>query len=499
VLPDGEAVRKARSVTWLARRALILALVALAAAAGAVGALAIVQSDRRLDGVGTVRLSVDPGHRGALDVYVPLVDWGVRFAGVRLPVRLSIDVRSIDREAAVAVAQGGSVDVTQVRNEAADAVRGFLVDLLLITLGMSLGAGVLVALAVRSARGPRLRVTLATAVGTALAVTAAVALLLPPRLGATGQPEYYANGPDIPRALETIQTLRATASRLDEELDDQLVGLARLVLDPGRREPLAGLPRLTVASDLHNNALAIPALERAGNRGPVFFVGDLTDSGSPLEGDLVSRVVHTGRPFLFVAGNHDSDTLSRRLARSGAIVLTRRGRLEGDGRHGPEIVHAAGLRVAGYDDPLMRLSSEGYRDHGGVPNLPQQQQFLEWMVPLLGKVDVIMVHSPAVAQLGINYLKANPPKEPLVLLVGHTHIARLDRFGPVTILNGGTIGGGGASNVADNLPIGLGALTYRTKPSFVPVAADLIDIDPGNGSATARRTRLDDVQPPDSG
>ena len=44
--------------------------------------------------VGSVSLSVDPLHRGALDLYVPLVDWGVRFPVVRLPARISIDVRS---------------------------------------------------------------------------------------------------------------------------------------------------------------------------------------------------------------------------------------------------------------------------------------------------------------------------------------------------------------------------------------------------------------------
>ena len=30
-------------------------------------------------------MSVSPGHRGALDVYVPLVDWGARFEAIRAP------------------------------------------------------------------------------------------------------------------------------------------------------------------------------------------------------------------------------------------------------------------------------------------------------------------------------------------------------------------------------------------------------------------------------
>jgi hypothetical protein len=34
-------------------------------------------------------------------------------------------------------------------------------------------------------------------------------------------------------------------------------------------------------------------------------------------------------------------------------------------------------------------------------------------------------------------------------------------------------------------------MTYRLQPSFEPLAADLVQIDPGTGSATANRTRLD--------
>ena len=67
---------------------------------------------------------------------------------------------------------------------------------------------------------------------------------------------------------------------------------------------------------------------------PLFFAGDLTTSGIPLEAALTAQVVRAGKPFVFVSGNHDSDTLARSLARRGAIVLTERGRLLADGRHG---------------------------------------------------------------------------------------------------------------------------------------------------------------------
>src|SRR4051794_30974218 len=74
--------------------------------------------------VGEIRLSVSPGHKGALDVYVPLVDWGARFESIRLPVRLRVDLQTVDRTVAARVAQGHRLNVRAVRLEARDAIAG---------------------------------------------------------------------------------------------------------------------------------------------------------------------------------------------------------------------------------------------------------------------------------------------------------------------------------------------------------------------------------------
>ena len=51
------------------------------------------------------------------------------------------------------------------------------------------------------------------------------------------------------------------ASRtVEQEIDSQLVRIARLVTAPAGRAALERFPHLTVASDLHNNILALPAL-----------------------------------------------------------------------------------------------------------------------------------------------------------------------------------------------------------------------------------------------
>src|SRR3954454_20327143 len=74
--------------------------------------------------VGEIRMSMSPGHRGALDVYVPLVDWGARFEAIRAPIRLRVDLQTVDRQVASNLAEGGSLDVEQVRKQARDALVG---------------------------------------------------------------------------------------------------------------------------------------------------------------------------------------------------------------------------------------------------------------------------------------------------------------------------------------------------------------------------------------
>ncbi len=478
-------------------RVLVTVLVILATVAGAGTALATYHREYDLD-VGSVSLSVDPFHDGALDLYVPLVDWGVRFPAVRLPARLSVDVRSIDRDAVVKLAQAGQLDVAGVREQATGALASYLRQAIAVAVLAGLILGLLVALAARGGKGPPLRATIATALATAIGVGGALVVLLPPRSN-VDSPQYYANGPEVPAALRTLESLGGAASTLDDEIDEQLVGIARLVSAPANREQLGPmLPRLTVASDLHNNVIALPALERAAEGGLLLFAGDLTDRGSRLETTLAGQIVHAGSQLVFVSGNHDSDALERQLARAGAIVLTRRGRLKADGTTGELVTTVGGLRIAGYDDPLKRLAADGYEDRGAKPTPEQQQEFATWLETVAGRADIVMVHAPGLAKLAVDALRAGPraPARPLLVVWGHTHMSEVTQDGTLTTLNPGSLGGGGTGNLAEGGgDIGLARLIYRRTPRFEPLAADVVQIDPGTGAAQAERQRLDEPVP----
>ena len=464
----------------------------LSSLAGAYAALDTFDEEKQLS-VGQIELSADPGAHGALDLYVPLVDWGVRFEDViRAPIRLNVDLRTVDRSVVGRVAQGGSFDLQRVRGEARDAIAGYLRKLIGLALLGSLTIGLLVAFAVRHRAGPRLRYTVAAVLITTVGIGISLVVLFPPR-GSIDEPQYYAFGPDIPRALDAVEAAQRSTRALDQELDAQLVGLARLVSDPAGLTPLTDRPSITIASDLHNNFLAAPILESATGDGPLFFAGDLTDRGSPLEGQLVSRITNLGKPFVFVSGNHDSDSLQRNLARRGAVVLTERGRLNPDGSYGDVIVDdVPGLRVAGYRDPFERRAAEGFEDrYQPSPTPAQQDAFTGWLAQIIGEVDVVMVHEPALIEPALEVLRDDPPNRPLVFVTGHTHEADLERFAGVTVINGGSVGAGGTGNLTESTDYGLARLIYTTEPEFQPLAADLITIDPGDGSSSASRQRLE--------
>src|SRR4051794_3064101 len=469
------------------RTGIAMAAVLLACTAGGLLAMWSWSTEKRLS-VERIELSTVPFHAGALDVYVPLVDWGVRFPGVRMPARLRLELRTVDRRAAAAVAGGSQLPVSELRAEGRDAIAAYLRVLAALAAGGALILGVLLALVLRARAGARLGWLLGTAALGAVAWGAAVAFLLPPR-GPLDRPEYYARGSDIPVALSAVEAASRSADRLGEELDSQLVGLARLVQAPAQRPRLRGLPRLTVASDLHNNVVALPTLARAAAGRPILFPGDLTDSGTPVEASVTRRVLAAGHPFVFTAGNHDSDTSMRRLARAGAIVLTQRGRLLPGHRAGPVVARVAGVRIAGYTSPNVRRRTDDYVDRGATITREQQADFLGWLEPLVGKVDVVMVHEPSLAAGALRVLHSDPPARPLLLVVGHTHRQSVDSRDGVTVVNGGTVGAGGTGNLTEDEDIGVAAVAYRRAP-FTPLAIDLVRIDPGSGSASAQRLRL---------
>ena len=467
--------------------------------AGGYLALVSFRQDRELS-VGGIRLSVSPGHTGSLDVYVPLVDWGARFESIRLPVRLRVDVRTVDRDALQRVADGGALDVGDVRAEARDAIAAYLRALIGVVALCALALGLLTAFAVRHRVGPRLRYTVAAAVDHHARDRPSRSSCCCRRAGRSTRRSTTPTAPTSRARSTRSPSVRRSGRALDQELDAQLVGLARLVDErrPTARRSRGGRgsrsPRTcTTTSSRCRSSSAPPATGRCSSP------ATCRDRGSPLETALVRRVAEIGKPFVFVTGNHDSDRSAQELADDGAVVLTQFGRLKrgrrlrpGDQRdRGPArrrlLRPVRAPRGGGLPRPL-RARADATRS---------RTRSRSGCGRSLGKVDVVMVHEPALIAQTLAELEVVPPQEPLVFVVGHTHEPALTRQPNVTVINGGSIGGGGTGNLADDATdVGLARLSYADRRRSRRSPPTSSAIDPGTGAATARRERLDE---PESG
>src|SRR3954471_56070 len=92
------------------RRALRLVVVLIATCAGGYLALVGYHQSKTLT-VGGIRMSMSPGHRGALDVSAPRGAWRAPLGAIRAPIRRRVDLQTVDRNVATSLAQGKPLDV----------------------------------------------------------------------------------------------------------------------------------------------------------------------------------------------------------------------------------------------------------------------------------------------------------------------------------------------------------------------------------------------------
>ena len=314
--------------------------------------------------------------------------------------------------------------------------------------------------------------------------------------GALREPTFYAHGEELPRLLEFSERVLAAGEGYDDSYGDAVEGLTRLIAVAGERsENAAPIDRaIVVASDLHSNGLVLPALQGFTAGKPVFLVGDLTQRGTPYEAGIVSGVARLGTPVVAVSGNHDSRSLMLAAARQGVIVLTRSGRLLADGRTtGDPVVEIAGLQVAGFDDPAESVAGT-FKGH--LLELKKQalldadDQFLGWF-EAPERPDVVLVHRHSLAHALLDRLAAEGGP-PVLVLTGHDHVQHVENEGAYVLVDGGTVGAGGAFGVGQE-PSGF-ALVHLDADERAR-AVDLVEVEPESGSASAHRVVLPPPQP----
>jgi predicted phosphodiesterase len=478
----------------------VLATLVLACAASALagGYLAVRAFATTVESftLGTVRANAVPAREGGVDVYVPIVDWGVRAAPFEAPVEINVRFRSLDRGEARAALRSGPAARTRlesIRTELAEVGRNALERAAVLGTAGGLTGGLLAGGLIGAVLHRRRWPAYGAAVGLVVPLAFLALVLLTLRTidyEAFERPTFYAHGRELPRLLSFSSQLLTAGESYTKSYEEALAGLANLVAFAGGDD--VGASRTSsflVASDLHANALVLPVLEDYAREKTAFLVGDFTLLGSEVESGLASQIGRLGEEVVAVSGNHDSRPFMVALARAGAVVLTREGRLGADGSvDGPAVVDVASFAIAGYDDPLEGRTA---RLEGRQLELTGEQfgaaarEFVTWFRSLPRRPDIVLVHQHGLAHA---LLRRIEPEEPRVLiLTGHDHEQHLERNNAAVLVDGGTVGAGGPFAIGEQ-HVGFAELWFSDNGT--PRTLDLIDVEPLSGEAVARRISL---------
>jgi hypothetical protein len=482
---------------WLARGA---AVVALAAAGTALG-LRLAGPSTSETGLGAISVSVDVAWHGDVEVFIPIADWGIRVRPYSAPVELHVEPRSVDRQAMIGLASGAPGVLDAAERDARGAARHALVRAALWSIGGALALGLVAALisvALGSGRVPAAAWIFAPpACAGLLAIGVVLRAHATFEPNAFDSPSFYARGAELGQLLRVAENAQETGDRYGSSVERALVGYATLLNAGTGRDTPGTRPPALLASDLHDNGLALGAVKRLVSGRPTFFVGDFGQRGTRAEATaLIPQIAALGPRIVAVSGNHDSRSFMRRLARAGVTVLTARGRLHGDGSLGAKaVIRIAGLHVAGHQDPLEWRRPDPDRPTRvfSFDELPDPERargraegsLVRWFERLRPRPDVVLVHQNGLAQHLAAEARGDGRRRPLLILTGHDHRQHIDRYGRVLVVDGGTVGAGGAFGVGSQ-SVGLAELHLR--PGRVrPRAVDLIQVEPLSGAASAER------------
>lgn len=485
------------------------AVLALALAGIVIGLRASGRTTRST-AIGTVSFAISPAIHGQVDAFIPIADWGVRAHAFRAPLKVHVEPRAVERGAVVSAAGGNGTVLAQAERDSRSAVRTALLRAYAWAVGGALAFGIVAALALAHRPEVRRRLVIGTVLAPALCafVICGVVLL---RMATTfdsdafSHPRFYARGAELQQLLHVADNAQQEASGYTSQVQRALGSFAALVATGGRfSRALPATRQAILASDLHDNLLALNAVKGQFGTQPIFFPGDFGQTGSATETKLlVPRLEQLKQPVIAVSGNHDSALLMRRLAAAGVIVLTKTGRLNGAGKtDGKPVQNILGMRVAGYPDPLesmhgnpaspTRIFSFDDRPNGNLFYAAAEQHLLDWFDGLNVRPDMVLVHENGLAQFLGRSLQDESYGRRLVILTGHDHKQHIDKYGKVVVVDGGTVGAGGVFG-ASKSPVGFADLNLIRGGQLA--SADLVQVQPFTGAAQADRVVLTSKDP----
>ena len=350
----------------------------------------------------------------------------------RTPVDVVMDYRLPAQTAALL--GGEAQEVPRLEGSAREAFNRYLLIRIPWLLLVGVAAGLLVA-GVRTRRrqlwGAAGGAAAALLLGGALALASYATLDRSPAVQYSGLASRVPSVLPLLRALSTGGDQSDRLSRLQDFLDGLEAVAAQLTNEP-RRPARAGVVRLLLASDIHDNVFGARAAARlaAGGGEPVdavLFAGDLTDTGTAQEAQLFLRVFGRVRsPVLLVGGNHEDAPALRVFRNAGYRLL-----------HDSTVV-VSGVRILGASDPVAAEPQTA----SDVPALIAAGIRLDALWRLADpRPQLLLVHDAREAADTI--ASAQAAGTALLVAYGNDHVAGVSSDDGVVQVDAGTAGASG--------------------------------------------------------
>ncbi|MDO8735498.1 MAG: metallophosphoesterase [Thermoleophilia bacterium] len=281
-------------------------------------------------------------------------------------------------------------------------------------------------------------------------------------MNAFSEPRYSGS---LTYAPEVLAFSQETLANLDEyenrvpEIADSLYRTVSALHQLPQGPPEEDTIRVLHVSDMHSSAAAAGLVRTAAELYDIDFVvdtGDLTDLGTSLEMRYPSTYLPMKVPYLWIAGNHDTPTITDTMETTpGVTVLS------------DDFVEQGGVLVGGFADPASLSASPAPSSDG---RLAQEAARIAGIVDIHSpKPFMVAVHDPKQAAR----LDGKVP----VVLNGHTHRESVVVENGTVFLDAGSTGGGGFRSFNHNgeSPSSLQVLYIRKDPMKL-VAVDSISI-----------------------
>jgi predicted phosphodiesterase len=344
------------------------------------------------------------------------------------PVQLAVDVARLRDDAARSIV-ANPARLTGLGAEVNRDLRAGLVDLVLRTaLVTVVGATALGFLVFR-----RWRRTLAAAgagLGALLAIGAWTAVTFDQR--SLAQPRFTGLLASAPTAVGDVRDIVDRFDAYTLQLGRIVANVSELYSVTSRLPTFLATDdtvRVLHVSDLHLNPGAWDVIGSVVEQFDIAIIidtGDMTDFGSAAEDRYVAEAGELGVPYVYVRGNHDSQSTQRAVgALPNGVVLD-----------GPEVVEVAGLRLLGQGDPRFTPDKRTRDDDAPTSVLTGVGRTLARSVSTaLDPPDLVAVHDPRAAQP----LLGRTP----VVLAGHAHRREVtEQDGTLLMIQGSTGGAG---------------------------------------------------------